>query len=486
VRLRSGDPLTQEWFVLALGPDVAVTLCGLDAGARLPPEGEVAPADDSDRLFEVVWSFSPGVARDAFGVVRDAIAQAAPDRLPEVDRALAGADQLEPVSAELVARGADHLVAGLMERVERSRRLERRTAARASLAKTEFLSRMSHELRTPLNVILGFTQLMQLDGRSEEDREGLEHVERAGRHLLQLIDEVLDIARIEEGRLQLTLEDVPVGAVVEEALSLIRPLAGRRGIVVDARGVAASPLVVHADRRRLRQVLLNLLANAVKYNAEHGRIDVRVAGPHGGLVRIAVADTGPGIPAADQERIFVPFERATGDEEIEGTGLGLPITQRLAAAMAGRVELDSRVGRGSTFAVLLPGSDPTPAPEPASDERVVVYVEDNAANVRLIERALAGTGLLVRSAPTAARGLELARRLDPALVLLDLNLPDQHGSTVLAALQQDAATRDVPVVVVSSDALPATADRLLAAGARAFLTKPLDLRELRAVVDEVL
>jgi signal transduction histidine kinase len=488
VRLNAGDPLTQEWFVLALGPDVAVTLCGLDAGERLPVDGADPPVDDSDRLFDVVWSFSPDVAREALAVVADAIGQAAPDKHAEVEAALARVDALGPLSPELVARGADHLVAGLIDRVERSRRLERATAAKVNLAKTEFLSRMSHELRTPLNVILGFTQLMQLDGRSPEDEEGLAHVERAGRHLLELIDEVLDISKIEEGRLELELEPVAIGALVGDALGLVRPLADQRSLRVDAGEAPASALRVIADRRRLRQVLLNLLSNAVKYNVEEGELAIRIATDPDGMVRVSVRDTGTGIPPADIERIFVPFERV-GSDDVEGTGLGLPIARRLAVAMGGRIEVDSRTAgptRGSTFSVLLPQAEPEPEPETAAGARVVVYIEDNPANVRLIERAIGGAGVVVRAAPTGTQGLALARSVAPALVLLDLNLPDIHGSEVLTQLLADPATRGVPVVVVSSDAVPATADRLTAAGAAAFLTKPLDLRELRSVVESLL
>jgi signal transduction histidine kinase len=488
VRLTAGDPLTQEWFVLALGPDVAVTLCGLDAGERLPAEGDDPPVDDSDRVFDVVWSFSPDVARDALAVVHDAIAEVAPERAGEVREAISRVEALEPISPELVARGADHLVGGLIERLERSRRLERATAARVDLAKTEFLSRMSHELRTPLNVILGFTQLMQLDARSEGDAEGLAHVERAGKLLLELIDEVLDISRIEEGRLELELGPVDVGALVGEVLGLVGPLADQRGLRLDAGRAPESPLRVVADRRRLRQVLLNLLSNAVKYNREGGDLEVRVEGPEDGLVRIAVRDTGAGIPAGELDRIFVPFERV-GGEDVEGTGLGLPIAQKLAVAMGGRIEVDSRTSgprTGSTFTVLVPAVPAEPVPGTAPGQRVVVYVEDNPANVRLIERAIGAGDVVVRSAPTGAQGLALIRSLAPALVLLDLNLPDVNGADVLAGLRADPATRDIPVVVVSSDAVPATSDRLRTAGAAAFLTKPLDLRELREVVGSLL
>ena len=501
VRLRDGDPLTQEWFVLAIGPDIAVTLCGLDAGTHATPPGADPTVDDSDRLFEVIWSFDPDIAHAALDVVVDAVAEAAPDRVDAVRSAVAGAREAE-VDAAAVARSADHLVAGLVGRLERSRAIERATARQMDLAKNQFLSRMSHELRTPLNVVLGFSQLLQLEAAADADREGLAHIERAGRHLLGLIDEVLDISRIEEGRLDLELEAIPVSAAVAEVLSLSAPLAAERGITVDAAAAEASSRLVWADRRRLRQVLLNVVQNAVKYNVEGGRIDVGVVRMSDGLVRIAIRDTGPGIATDSLERIFMPFERAS-EPEVEGTGLGLPISQRLARAMGGRIEVDSRVGGGATFMVALPearsgrgpgdGADtegdaaasPASAAEAAPAE--IVYVEDNPPNVRLVERALEGRHVVVRTAPTAEEGLLLARGpVRPALVLLDLDLPDQPGITVLEHLRADPELHDVPVVVVSSDAMPATAERLAAAGATAYLTKPLDLRTFLDTVDALL
>jgi len=307
---------------------------------------------------------------------------------------------------------------------------------------------------------------------------------------------VLDISRIEEGRLDLKTEIVPVASAVEEVLSLGRPLADQRGITVDASAVASSPLAVSADPRRLRQILLNIVQNAVKYNVQDGRIEVAVHRTSEGLVRIAVSDTGPGIPADALDRIFVAFERV-GEEEVEGTGLGLSISLRLARAMGGRIEVDSRPGAGSTFTVALPearpaegeareaGGDEAEPPRAAPAE--VLYIEDNPGNVRLVERALAGREVTLRTAPTVQEGLELARGpVRPALVLLDLHLPDASGTAVLEALRRDADLRDVPIVVVSSDAMPATARRLLDAGATDFLTKPLDLRSFLATVDALL
>jgi CheY-like chemotaxis protein/anti-sigma regulatory factor (Ser/Thr protein kinase) len=286
---------------------------------------------------------------------------------------------------------------------------------------------------------------------------------------------------------------VPVAAAIDEVLSLVRPLADQRGITIDETAAAASSLAVCADPRRLRQILFNVVQNAVKYNVQGGRIEVRAHRTSDGLVRIAVRDTGPGIPPEALDRIFVPFERAS-EADVEGTGLGLPISLRLARAMGGRIDVDSRPGSGSTFTVALPetaasvdgdavDAEGDAAPAPAE----VLYIEDNVANVRLVERALADRDVVVRTAPTVQQGLALARGpIRPALVLLDLHLPDGQGTDVLEALRADAELHDVPIVVVSSDAMPATARRLLDAGASEYLTKPLDLPAFLATVDGLL
>jgi signal transduction histidine kinase/CheY-like chemotaxis protein len=494
VRLRAGDPLTQEWFVLALGPEVAVTLCGLDGvdGPSLPGTHE------ADRLFEVIWSFDRDVAQRAASLVVAALADVAPERARAVAAAVEALEP-PPEPGAAVAGAADHVVAGMLERVERLRGRERTVERRANEAKTEFLSRMSHELRTPLNAILGFTQLLELEsGRTVDDRESLAQISRAGRHLLQLVDEVLDITRIEAGRLALSFGAVAVGRVLDEAAELIRPLADARGVVLEAAWREAAPLHVQADRQRLLQILLNLLSNGVKYNAEGGRLAVEVSRGEGDTVRIAVRDTGPGIAPADLARLFVPFERLPATAAAaEGTGLGLALSLRMAHAMDGRIEVDSRVGHGSTFSLVLPAAEPAldeaaaplaaPAPPPTPQRRRVLYVEDNPSNLRLVERVLARRpDVELRSATGGREGLALARRERPDLVLLDLNLPDVPGEEVLRVLRTDPETAHVPVVVVSSDATPDAARRTRHAGAAAFITKPLDIRALLETVSGLL
>ncbi len=377
----------------------------------------------------------------------------------------------------------------------------RQEAERASLAKNEFLSRMSHELRTPLNAVLGFAQLLEMDPLSSEQHESLGYIIKAGRHLLDLINEVLDISRIEAGRLTISPEAVPVGEVAQEALALTAPLAAERDIRMRLDILDAAGYHVLADRQRLKQVLLNLLANAVKYNRRGGEV-ILSEEAFVERLRIRVTDTGPGIPADKQQRLFIPFERlGTARGGVEGTGLGLALSKGLTEAMGGAIGVDSEVGRGSTFWVELPLAEaPAERPERTDDEGparavgappektgTVLYIEDNLSNLELIERILARRpGVKLLSAMQGRMGLNLAREHQPDMVLLDLHLPDIPGDEILRRLHADLRTRLIPVVVISSDPTLEQTERVLAAGAHAFLGKPVDVRELMQLLDETL
>ena len=370
---------------------------------------------------------------------------------------------------------------------------------RASKAKSEFLSRMSHELRTPLNAILGFSQLLERQKPTEIQQKRIGYILSAGKHLLGLINEVLDISRIEAGRMQLSLEPVCIADALEETLDLMRPLATERTIQLSASVDIDAGVHVLADRQRFKQVLLNLLNNAVKYTPFCGGVTVSYNVNGNDKVRVLVSDTGPGIPPEKLARLFTPFDRLGAEQSaVEGTGLGLALSQRLMQAMGGSIGADSAVGKGSTFWIELPRTkspleklpvrnEANGARESTSQSRIrsILYIEDNLSNLSLIEQMLAerpGTALLTTMQGKV--GLDLARQHSPDLILLDLHLPDLPGWDVLSQLKANATTRDIPVVVISADATKRQINRLMAAGAAHYLTKPLDVTKFFRVLDE--
>jgi CheY-like chemotaxis protein/anti-sigma regulatory factor (Ser/Thr protein kinase) len=322
------------------------------------------------------------------------------------------------------------------------------------------------------------------------------HILKAGRHLLGLIDEVLDISRIEAGHLSISLEPVLLNEVIQEALDLIHPLAAKWNVRLGGAAREVGDRYVLADRQRLKQVLLNFLSNATKFNRPGGTVSIAAEDAPGDRLRVNVTDTGPGIPPEKMGRLFTAFDRLGAEETgVEGTGLGLALSKRLVEVMGGAVGVDSAVGLGSTFWVELPrvespatGVAPLATPVPASSTQgTVLYIEDNLPNLRLVERLLAHRpGVKLLSAIQGGLGLELAREHRPGLILLDLHLPDIPGEKVLELLQHDPRTRQIPVVVISADATPGRIKQLLSAGAREFLTKPLDVKELLRVLDEIL
>jgi PAS domain S-box-containing protein len=392
------------------------------------------------------------------------------------------------------------------KRIEEALQAAKEEAERANLAKSEFLSRMSHELRTPLNSILGFGQMLERRDLPQDQRKSVDHIMKAGRHLLSLIDEVLDIARIEANRQQLSLEPVHVSEVLGEALALIRPLAQQRPVRLPDRVPADLEAHVQADRQRLMQVVLNLLSNAVKYNRPDGSVELLVgeagdAEAEGRFV-FGVHDTGPGIPPERMEELFVPFSRLGAEEEgVEGTGLGLALSQRLVEAMSGELRVESTPGEGSTFWVDLPlaqhplsrlegyreSASPSIASRAIGGPRRVLYVEDNLANLNLVESIFEHRPeIQLLPALQGRLGLELAREHSPDLILLDLHLPDMKGEEVLRELRSDPRTSGIPVLVISADATPGQITRLRLAGARGYLTKPLDLDMFLAEIDAAL
>jgi len=380
----------------------------------------------------------------------------------------------------------------------------RKAADAASAAKSEFLSSMSHELRTPLNAILGFAQLLQRDRKeplSERHKERAGQILKGGEHLLRLIDDILDLSRIEAGGISISTEPVNVGEIVEEVRTSLEPMAQRAGIHLEVADVPAGLPQVSADRTRLAQVVMNFASNALKYNRPGGTATIRVMRPDAEMVRISVADTGIGIPIDKQDKLFQPFQRA-GQETgpIEGTGIGLVITKRLAELMDGRVGFRSAQGAGSEFWVDLRTRAAVSAPPAAKTtvaregdalavkgRRLIVYVEDNPANVTFMRDVLSDfEGLEVVTAPTAEMGIELARARRPDAVIMDINLPGISGFEALRVLREDPATRDIPVIALTAAAAERERQRGLHAGFYRYLTKPVKVDELIAALEGLL
>ncbi len=374
----------------------------------------------------------------------------------------------------------------------------------ATQAKNNFLSRTSHELRTPLNAILGFAQLLEMAELADDDRDSAARILDAGRHLLNLINQLIDTAQIETGQLRLSVDRVEIQTLVTDVVTLMSPLAAASGIHLE-HSANTRTLAALADPQRLRQILINLLSNAVKYNRHGGtvRLSYRACGPDD--IEISVADTGLGLSAAEIERVFVPFDRLDADQgSIEGTGIGLPLALSLSEAMHGRIKVTSTPGSGSTFTVILPAAgrvDPDARPSltierllgrqsPGSvantDPFVVLYIEDNAANTRVLELFFSGwPGITLYTAATGRAGIDLFSGCRPDLVLLDLHLPDLPGDEVYMRLraESESLTMQTPIIVVSADATPAAIGRMLTRGVNDYLTKPIDLRHLQNIVE---
>ncbi|MDH5387574.1 MAG: response regulator [Gammaproteobacteria bacterium] len=391
----------------------------------------------------------------------------------------------------------------------------RKDAEEANRAKSQFLSSMSHELRTPMNAILGFSQLLIMDTEqplNESQKDSLVEVYKAGKHLLELINDVLDLARIEAGRIDLSIEVIVTAEVISEALQLITPLVQKRGIeislVQDGAEIKIEQLLsmvnaVRADRVRLKQVLLNLLSNAVKYNRKNGKIIIACNLGDNNVTRISITDTGIGIDPKQQSRLFKAFERLGAEQtEIEGSGIGLMITKNIIELMGGTIGMSSQPDVGSTFWIELPTDTLHSAQRNVLDnktmaqsenmanekfEHAVLYIEDNPANLRLIAQVLGQkSNLRLWSAHEPQLGLELAAEHEFNLILLDINLPGMDGYEVLKHLRKQEATRHIPVIAISANAMPADIKKGLAAGFDDYITKPINITILLQVVEKIL
>lgn len=379
-------------------------------------------------------------------------------------------------------------------------------ANKASVAKSEFLSRMSHELRTPMNSILGFAQLLEMGELNGGQQKGVKHILNSGKHLLELINEVLEISRIEAGKLSLSPEPIQISNVIHEMMEIVWPLARDRKLTLDLIGSPVNQFYVLADRQRLKQVLLNLINNAIKYNKIGGSIKVSTSLITGNTndvvnIRISVTDTGIGIHPESLPHLFNPFERIGADKSnTEGTGLGLAVAKKLVEAMGGTVGVESIYNEGSTFWIELPQAENQLKQLDklenfnelenglGNKSGTILYIEDNLPNIELIEQILFAhcKNIKLISNMNGKEAVRMAKEYNPDMILLDLNLPDIHGSEVLVQLRSDQNTSAIPVIVISADATPQQLEKLMKRGANDYLTKPLDVRILLKLINSTI
>jgi len=389
--------------------------------------------------------------------------------------------------------------------VERNGELQsaKALADKASLAKSNFLSSMSHELRSPLNAILGFAQLMETETPepTPSQQESIGRILQAGWHLLSLINEILDLAKIESGKFSMSPEPVSLGEVLLECQGMVEGQAQKRDIRL-AFPTFEVPCYVVADRTRLKQILLNLLSNGIKYNREQGLLEVSCTSGVPGTIRIEIRDTGAGLAPDMLEQLFQPFNRlgqeASGEE---GTGIGLVVAKKLIEMMGGSIGVKSTLGVGTVFWFELKvGVQPKIEYPHADDDipalaivvggaavRTLLYVEDNPANLSLVERLIARRPeLRLLTALTGRQGIEMANLHQPEVVLMDINLPDINGVEALHAMRNDPATAHIPVIAISANAMPHDISRGLQAGFFDYLTKPIKVREFTETLNKAL
>jgi signal transduction histidine kinase/CheY-like chemotaxis protein len=374
-------------------------------------------------------------------------------------------------------------------------------AEKASLAKSEFLSRMSHELRTPMNAILGFAQLLQMGreyGKFQEVKNKVDPILNAGNHLLELIDEVLELSTIEEGKLRVSIEPVEIIELKNDVLDLVKPMAEKESVVLIDQCPVERHIFVMADRLRLRQIMINLISNAIKYNRVGGSVALAYKIENHNLV-FRVEDSGPGIKEENKNIIFKPFERLGAEvSEVEGTGIGLSISKKLIELMNGTIGLTSEIGKGSCFYFSLPVTDApsvlkekidnnSKSIETSENDITVLYIEDNPANLELVEQILGGKeNVRLISALDGGLGIEMAREQSPNLILLDINLPGMDGISVFKKLRSIENTSNIPVIAVSADAMESDKKLAMDLGFYSYITKPIDIPGLLKSIDDAL
>jgi len=376
-------------------------------------------------------------------------------------------------------------------------------AEQESDAKSVFLSILSHELRTPLNAILGFGQLLTLDKEevlTANQSDSVEHINRGGRHILNLVNQLLDLAKIESGQISFSIEEIDLDQAWRECLEFIQKSANEQRLVIDSE--MRTNLTIKSDFTRFKQVLLNLLSNAVKYNREGGKLSLICEDVPENRIRLSVSDTGEGIPESKWGGVFEPFNRLGMESgEIEGSGIGLTITRQLVELMDGNVGFKSEVGVGTTFWVEFPAiertlAEPPEVPDALNNggqaiapgaDAVILYVEDNTANQRLVGRIIEKMdGITLITAQDAETGLKMAEEHQPDLILMDINLPGMDGIAAKKILDKNDLTREIPVIAISAAAMQENLERATEASFKAYLTKPFQVPELIDVLEREL
>ncbi|MDA0752821.1 MAG: ATP-binding protein, partial [Verrucomicrobia bacterium] len=385
---------------------------------------------------------------------------------------------------------------------EKTLRQARDDAEAANKAQSEFLSRMSHELRTPLNSILGFSKLLKMAPMGTRELNNIDRIHRAGKHLLNLINDVLDIERIQSEQLHFSPNGVLVMPLLREGIDMLSPLASdfQAAVVLDVACPGDSRVV--ADGRRLQQVFMNLISNGIKYNRVGGTLYIRCQKTESDRLEIHFNDEGNGIPKEKMDRLFVPFDRLGAEQrsQIEGTGLGLALSKKLIEAMGGSIEVQSEPGIGTTFSVGLKmisrSKMETSVKTDTSiverkdvlnfDQTKILYIEDNEDNLSLVKQLLElRPNVRLMSTAYGNKGIQMADKSHPDLILLDLNLPDMNGDEVVEILKKQPSTQDIPICILSADAQPSQITRLKSMGVADYLVKPLDIAQFLAVIDQL-
>ncbi|MGV7220933.1 MAG: ATP-binding response regulator [Nitrospinales bacterium] len=380
---------------------------------------------------------------------------------------------------------------------------EKEKAEKTSSSKSEFLARMSHELRTPMNAILGFTQLLKMDPQNpltQYQQENLDMVLSAGRHLLELINETLDLSKIEAGKLTLNLETIDIIPIVQDVISISQPIAEQNDVSIKYKESLGENYFVEVDKLRFKQIVLNLISNAIKYNKPNGTVIVSIERHNDDLIRLGVKDTGRGIPKGKEKILFKPFERFdVNSKQIEGTGIGLTIAKQLIEAMKGTIGFESAFNGGSYFYIDIPLSNQTslelttettnkttPLFSKDANDRKILYIDDTQTNIELVKQILSRRKeIKLFSASNAIKGIELAQVVFPDLILMDIQMPEMDGRTAFKKLQTIHETKNIPVIALTSDAKDADIKKALDMGFHSYITKPIDVPMFLDTIDKI-